>query len=89
MVVEWGFVGGTGALQKPVHAGLSAAQGSALFGHIRGTLADPELTSPVQLALRELQVLDSVLAEAARWVGVSVNDLDTIPGRAPRDMSAR
>jgi hypothetical protein len=30
-----------------------------------------------QLALRDLQLLDGALAEAARWVGVTLTDLDT------------
>ena len=31
------------------------------------------------LALRDLQLLDGALAEAARWAGVPVTDLDTVP----------
>jgi hypothetical protein len=62
---------------------------ASLFARVAGTLPDRGLTSPAQLAMRDLQLMDGALAEAARWVGVTVSDLDATPGRAPRDRPAR
>jgi hypothetical protein len=39
--------------------------------------------------MRDLQLLDGALAEAARWAGVTVSDLDTAAGRSPQDSPAR
>jgi uncharacterized membrane protein YgaE (UPF0421/DUF939 family) len=52
---------------------------AALFAHIADQLPDQEFTSRPQLALRDLQLLDGAFAEAARWSGVEVTDLDTGP----------
>ena len=55
---------------------------TAVFCKIR--CRGPGRTSRTQLALRDLQLLDGALAEAARWAGVAVSDLDTAPDRAPQ-----
>jgi uncharacterized membrane protein YgaE (UPF0421/DUF939 family) len=62
---------------------------ASLFAHAAHTLPDRELTSPAQLAMRDLQLLDGALAQAARSAGVTVSDLDTTPGRASQDRPAR
>jgi hypothetical protein len=62
---------------------------ASLFARAAGALPDRGLTSPAQLAMRDLQLLDGALAEAARWAGVTVSDLDTTPGRASQDRPAR
>ena len=49
------------------------------FAHVADTLPGPAAVSRPWLALRDLQLLDSALAEAARWAGVPVTDLDTAP----------
>ena len=51
---------------------------ASLFAHIADQLPEQDYTSPPQLALRDLQLLDGALAEAARWAGVPVTDLDTV-----------
>jgi fusaric acid resistance family protein/carboxypeptidase family protein len=51
---------------------------ASLFAHIADGLPDQTLTSRPQLALRELELLDGALANAARWAGVPVTDLDTL-----------
>jgi hypothetical protein len=62
---------------------------ASLFAHVADSLPERERTSRTQLALRDLQLLDGALAEAARWADVTVSDLDTTPGRAPADAPIR
>jgi uncharacterized membrane protein YgaE (UPF0421/DUF939 family) len=50
---------------------------ASLFAGVADTLPGHALTSRPHLALRDLQLLDGALAEAARWAGVPVTDLDT------------
>jgi uncharacterized membrane protein YgaE (UPF0421/DUF939 family) len=52
---------------------------ASLFERVADELPDQHLTSRPRLALRDLQLLDGALAEAARWAGVPVTDLDTVP----------
>jgi uncharacterized membrane protein YgaE (UPF0421/DUF939 family) len=52
---------------------------ASLFERVADELPDQPLTSRPRLALRDLQLLDGALAEAARWAGVPVTDLDTVP----------
>jgi uncharacterized membrane protein YgaE (UPF0421/DUF939 family) len=52
---------------------------ASLFQRVADELPDQPLTSRPRLALRDLQLLDGALAEAARWAGVPVTDLDTVP----------
>ncbi len=52
---------------------------ASLFERVADTLPDQPAISRTHLALRELQLLDGALAEAARWAGVPVTDLDTVP----------
>jgi uncharacterized membrane protein YgaE (UPF0421/DUF939 family) len=70
-----------GAPAGPAGAGSSPprqyVRSASLFAHVADTLPGPPLTSRPQLALRDLQLLDGALAEAARWAGVPVTDLDT------------
>jgi len=51
---------------------------ASLFARVADALPDQSVTSRPQLALRDLQLLDGALAEAARWAGVPVTDLDTV-----------
>jgi uncharacterized membrane protein YccC len=52
---------------------------ASLFARVADGLPGEELTSRPQLALRDAQLLDGALAEAAHWAGVPVTDLDTGP----------
>jgi hypothetical protein len=52
---------------------------ASLFARVADALPGEPLTSRPQLALRDAQLLDGALAEAARWAGVPVTDLDTVP----------
>jgi hypothetical protein len=56
---------------------------ASLFARVAHTRSDRELASPAQLVMRDPQLPDGALAEAARWAGVSVSDPDSTPG-APR-----
>jgi len=50
---------------------------ASLFARVADALPQQLVMSRPQLALRDLQLLDGALAEAARWAGVPVTDLDT------------
>jgi uncharacterized membrane protein YccC len=52
---------------------------ASLFEQVADALPGQPLTSRPRLALRDLQLLDNALAEAAHWAGVEVID----PGTAP------
>jgi hypothetical protein len=52
---------------------------ASLFQRVADQLPGQPLTSRPHLAIRDLQLLDGALAEAARWAGVPVTDLDTVP----------
>ena len=54
---------------------------ASLFERVADALPGQPLMSRPHLALRDLQLLDGALAEAARWAGVPVTDLDTVPAR--------
>ncbi|HSZ42539.1 MAG TPA: FUSC family protein [Trebonia sp.] len=58
---------------------------ASLFAKVADRLQDGGLPSRLQLALHDLQLFDGAMAEAARWAGIPVADLDTSPGevRAP------
>jgi uncharacterized membrane protein YgaE (UPF0421/DUF939 family) len=49
---------------------------ASLFARISDSLPGEPLADRLQLALRDLQLLDGALAEAAKWAGVPVTDLD-------------
>jgi hypothetical protein len=55
---------------------------ASLFARVADTLPSDALAGRPRLALRDLQLLDGALAEAARWAGVPVTDLDTTAARA-------
>jgi hypothetical protein len=55
---------------------------ASLFARVADMLPGQAFTSRPQLALRDLQLLDGALAETARWAGVPVTDLDTVPSAA-------
>lgn len=55
---------------------------AALFERVADALPGEPLTSRPRLALRDLQLLDDALAEAARWAGVEVTDPGTLPAKA-------
>jgi len=75
----------TGALAPGAADGGQAPPGrryvrsASLFARVADALPGEPLTSRPQLALRDAQLLDGALAEAARWAGVPVSDLDTVP----------
>ena len=58
---------------------------ASLFARVADALPGEPLHSRPQLALRDLQLLDGALAEAARWAGVPVTDLDTVPASRGAD----
>jgi hypothetical protein len=73
-VIDGAAAGGDGA-------GLPARQyvrSASLFALVSDGLSGEPLTSRPQLALHNLQLLDGALAEAARYVGITVTDLDTM-----------
>jgi hypothetical protein len=57
---------------------------ASLFARVADTLPDQSPISRAHLALRDLQLLDGALAEAAKWAGVPVTDLDTVPASRTR-----
>jgi len=75
----------TAALRPDGEAG-QYVRSASLFARVADALPEQRVAvaSRPQLALRDLQLLDGTLAEAARWAGVPVTDLDTAPrpGRA-------
>jgi uncharacterized membrane protein YgaE (UPF0421/DUF939 family) len=75
-------VGAITTALDPAGAGQPAAEyvrSASRFAHVANTLPGPSPVSRPRLALRDLQLLDGALAEAARWAGVRVTDLDTAP----------
>jgi uncharacterized membrane protein YgaE (UPF0421/DUF939 family) len=73
---------GAGAADDGADRGPAARQyvrSASLFARVADELPGEPVTSRPQLALRDLQLLDGALAEAARWAGVPVTDLDTVP----------
>jgi hypothetical protein len=66
-----GASGGTG---RPAREYVRSA---SLFAHVADDLPEQSSTSRPQLALRDLELLDGALAEAARWADVPVTALDT------------
>jgi len=54
---------------------------ASLFERVADALPAHLLMSRPHLALRDLQLLDGALAEAARWADVPVTDLDTVPAK--------
>jgi len=61
-------------------SGRQYVRSASLFARVADALPGEPLTSRAQLALRDMQLLDGALAEAARWAGVPVTDLDTVAG---------
>ena len=79
-------IGNDGADAAGTDTGAAGARGrrrghyvrsASLFAHVADILPEQAPTSRPQLALRDLELLDGALAEAARWAGVPVTDLDT------------
>ncbi len=68
--------GGHGELGRGARQYVRSA---SLFARVADELPGQAFTSRAQLALRDLQLLDGAFAEAARWAGVPVTDLDTVP----------
>jgi uncharacterized membrane protein YccC len=80
----------TGAL-RPDAAHATAGRyvrSASLFAKVAAELRDESRPSRAQLALHDLQLLDSAMAEAACRAGVAVADLDTGPGAAPGPLSS-
>lgn len=71
----------TGALAPASGDGSQPAppyvRSASLFARVADELPVRPYLSRPYLALRDLQLLDGALAEAARWAGVLVTDLDT------------
>jgi hypothetical protein len=65
----------TGALgADPVPDGSGYVRSASLFARVADRLPDDAPLSRPQLALRDLELLDGALAEAARWAGVRVGE---------------
>jgi uncharacterized membrane protein YgaE (UPF0421/DUF939 family) len=56
--------------------GTRYVRSARLFAHVADLLPDDAPLSRPQLALRDLQLLDGALAEAARWAGVPVSQAE-------------
>jgi hypothetical protein len=69
-----GSAGPDGSENEPARQYVRSA---SLFARVADTLPGQPLSRP-RLALRDAQLLDGALAEAARWAGVPVTDLDTV-----------
>ena len=54
----------------------SEGSSASLFERVADRLPDDAPLSRPQLALRDLELLDGALAEAARWAGVSVSQAE-------------
>jgi hypothetical protein len=54
--------------------GAGYVRSASLFARVADRLPDDAPLSRPQLALRDLELLDDAMADAARWVGVSVGD---------------
>jgi hypothetical protein len=77
------------AALRPDGAAGQYVRSASLFARVADALPEQRVAvaSRPQLALRDLQLLDGTLAEAARWAGVPVTDLDTAPsGSAAQPM---
>jgi len=70
------------AALRPAGAAGQYVRSASLFARVAGMLPEQGLPSRPQLALRDLQLLDAALAQAASWAGVPVTDLDTAAGPA-------
>jgi hypothetical protein len=57
---------------------------ASLFASVADAIPEQQATSRPQLALRDLELIDGALAEAARWAGVPITDLDTVRNRPAR-----
>jgi hypothetical protein len=57
--------------------GAGYVRSASLFARVADRLPDDAPLSRPQLALRDLQLLDGALAEAARWAGVPVSAAET------------
>jgi len=62
---------------------------ASLFARIADTLPGPSGVSRPGLALRDLQLLDGALAQAAHRAGLDVTDLDTTPVTREAETSSR
>jgi hypothetical protein len=71
--------GGAGAGDAVPAGRRPYVRSASLFARVADALPGEALTSRPQLALRDAQLLDGALAEAASWAGVPVTDLDTAP----------
>ncbi len=71
----------TAALQPGATAG-QYVRSASLFAHVAEMLPEHGFASRPQLALRDLQLLDAALAQAAAWAGVPVLDPGTTVGLA-------
>ena len=56
--------------------GTAYVRSASLFARVADRLPDDAPLSRPQLALRDLELLDGALAEAARWAGVSVSQAE-------------
>jgi uncharacterized membrane protein YccC len=66
-----------GRLTEAGADGGSYVPAAPLLDRVAAGLPERELTSPTQLAVRDLQMIDAALAEVARWAGLPVADLDS------------
>ena len=61
----------------------SYLRSASLFDRVAGTLDDQDVTTPRQLALRDLELIDGALASLATSVRMRVQGLDTDTGEPP------
>ncbi len=80
----------TGAKKSSGQRSGQYVRAASLFAHIADILPEQGPTSRPQLALRDLELLDGALAEAAHWAGLTVTDLDTAqPATVPVGITSR
>jgi uncharacterized membrane protein YccC len=67
------------AALRPGGAAGRYVRSASLFAEAAGMLTEQDFASRPQLALRDLQLLDAALAQAAGWAGVPVTDPSLLP----------
>ena len=63
-----------GTAENGTAVGAGYVRSASLFAHVADMLPDEAPLSRPQLALRDLQLLDGAMAEAARWAAVPVTE---------------
>jgi hypothetical protein len=77
------FATSLGAIVQVLDTGSTDARyvrSASLLSRAATRLSSASWSTPAELALRDLQLIDGSAAEAGRWAGVAVTDLDTDVG---------